>query len=513
MPLSFFDNVPIREAEAGIWQEIQSLYLEDHVPWVVGYSGGKDSTATLQLVWRAIAALDLERRHKPIHVISTDTLVENPIVVSWVNRSLQVMNEQAIAQGMPVHSHRLTPGVQNTYWVNLIGRGYPAPRHKFRWCTERLKISPSNTFIRNVVRASGEAIVVLGTRKAESAARARSMARQEKRRFRDGLSPNASLPNSLVYTPLEAWSNDDVWTYLMQVPNPWGYENKDLLTMYQGASEDGECPLVVDTTTPSCGDSRFGCWVCTLVAEDKSMKAMISNDQDKEWMQPLLDLRNELDPKREDRSSRDFRRMSGVVQLYYRRVEKDSEDREPALIPGPYIQEKREEWLQKVLEAQTWVRTNGPDLVREIELISLPELEEIRRIWVVEKHEFEDSLPQIYERATSENYPGPKVFEDQRLFGAEEMEVLREVCSGDPLQYELLRDLIDTEHSYRTMLSRRGIFDALESAVRRHFYEDAEDALQLARDRKTDIERAEEGLFSLPVLNGNQRNRIVEAQT
>ena len=151
--------------------------------------------------------------------------------------------------------------------------------------------------------------------------------------------------------------------------------------------------------------------------------------------------------------------------------------------------------------------------MREIELISLPELEEIRRIWVVEKHEFEDSLPQIYERATSENYPGPKVFEDQRLFGAEEMEVLREVCSGDSLQYELLRDLIDTEHSYRTMLSRRGIFDALESAVRRHFYEDAEDALRLARDRKTDIERAEEGLFSLPVLNGNHVNRSVEAQT
>ena len=113
----------------------------------------------------------------------------------------------------------------------------------------------------------------------------------------------------------------------MQTPNPWGYENRDLLTMYQGASADGECPLVVDTTTPSCGDSRFGCWVCTLVDEDKSMQAMIRNDQDKDWMEPLLDLRNELDPKREERESRDFRRMSGLVQLYYRRVEKDSPDR------------------------------------------------------------------------------------------------------------------------------------------------------------------------------------------
>ena len=65
--------------------------------------------------------------------------------------------------------------------------------------------------------------------------------------------------------------------------------------MYQGASPDGECPLVVDASTPSCGDSRFGCWVCTLVDKDKSMSAMIQNDEEKEWMLPLLELRNDLD--------------------------------------------------------------------------------------------------------------------------------------------------------------------------------------------------------------------------
>ena len=75
---------------------------------------------------------------------------------------------------------------------------------------------------------------MLGTRKAESSARARTMSKHEKERVRDRLSPNASLPNCLVYTPIEDWSNDDVWMYLMQVPNPWGYNNKDLLTMYQG---------------------------------------------------------------------------------------------------------------------------------------------------------------------------------------------------------------------------------------------------------------------------------------
>src|SRR6266436_5078250 len=95
-------------------------------------------------------------------------------------------------------------------------------------------------------------------------------------------------------TPIEDWSNDDVWLYLMQVRNPWGHDNKSLLGMYQGASEGGECPLVVDSSTPSCGSSRFGCWVCTVVDKDRSMEAMIKNDEEKVWMTPLLDFRNEL---------------------------------------------------------------------------------------------------------------------------------------------------------------------------------------------------------------------------
>ena len=70
---------------------MQQLYLADQVPWVVGYSGGKDSTAILQLVWMALAGLPAEQRHKPVHVISTDTLVENPVVAAWVTHSLEVM--------------------------------------------------------------------------------------------------------------------------------------------------------------------------------------------------------------------------------------------------------------------------------------------------------------------------------------------------------------------------------------------------------------------------------------
>jgi len=449
---------------------MRRLYIQDAVPWVVGYSGGKDSTATLQLVWTALAGLEPAERHKPVFVISTDTLVENPVVASWVGRSLEVMSERAASLEIPLTPHRLTPKISDTFWVNLIGKGYPAPRPKFRWCTERMKINPSNAFIRDVVAAHGEAIVVLGIRKAESAIRARAMKKQEATRVRDFLSPNGNLPNSLVYSPIELWSNDDVWTYLMQYENPWGYDNKDLLSMYQGASADGECPLVVDSSTPSCGDSRFGCWTCTLVEKDKSMAAMIQNDDEKEWMLPLLALRDRLDIS-DDRHLRDFRRLTGRVQLYGDR-----------LIHGPYTQEAREDWLRELLRAQHWISKNAPENVRDTQLISHDELKEIRRIWVTDKHEFEDRLPEIYLETMGEAFDDGTL--DSHLpFGADELAELRELA-GSELHYQLVRELLDVERKQKLNLRRRGLLDDLEGALERHFYDDADDALDVALRRR-----------------------------
>lgn len=473
---SAFDDAGFAGTLDALVAQTQALYLADGVPWVVGYSGGKDSTAVLQLVWMALAELPAEQRTKPVHVISTDTLVENPVVAAWVTHSLDVLAAAAAQQNLPITPHRLTPSVTDTFWVNLIGRGYPAPRPKFRWCTERLKINPSNAFIRDMVRSHGEAVLVLGTRKAESSLRSHRMTALESRRVRDLLSPNDSLPNCLVYSPIENWSNDDVWTFLMQRPNPWGYSNKELLTMYQGASPDGECPLVVDASTRSCGDSRFGCWTCTLVDKDKSMSAMIQNDEEKEWMLPLLDLRNELDLA-DDRHLRDFRRMNGSVQLFHDKP-----------IPGPYTQAARERWLSRLLEAQAWIRANGPDYVRSLELITLAELEEIRRIWVVDKHEFEDHVPGIYQTATGEPYPGRPLDEHLPL-GPDTVEILRSVAGEDRLHFELVRELLDIEQRHRAQARRAGLFESLEKALRRGFYEDEADATARAHQRRTAIER------------------------
>lgn len=447
-------------------QEIQALYCLDAVPWVVGYSGGKDSTVTLQLVWKALAALPPEKRTKKVYVITTDTLVENPIVSFWVSKSLEHMKLAAKEQDLPIEPHLLAPNVKDTFWVNLMGKGYPAPRHGFRWCTERLKIHPTNHFIRNVIRVSGEAVLVLGTRKAESTNRAATMNKYEIGKVSELLQSNSdllnslryseTLPNAVIYSPIQEWRDDEVWMYLMQCDNPWGKSNKDLFNMYRGATADNECPLVVDTSTPSCGDSRFGCWVCTLVNKDRSMEAMIQNDQDKEWLQPLLDIRNELDVH-QDRHRRDFRRLRGKVQLFEREHKGEKTIKN---IPGPYVRKWRETWLRRVLSAQVEVRENAPLEFKDISLITPEELSEIRRIWLEEKHEFDDSLPRIYQEVTGEVFKDIRIGADEKTLGSDEWEILEEICN-DEMHLELMAKLLDTERQFYIKNRRQGIYDSL----------------------------------------------------
>jgi len=458
-------------------KKTQNLYLIDDIPWVVGYSGGKDSTAALQLIWYAISQLPKKKRFKPVYVISTDTLVENPIVALWVHYSLKEMKKAAVEQDLPITSHRLTPEVPDRFWVNLIGRGYPAPRPKFRWCTSRLKINPSNHFINNMIRQNGQVILVLGTRKAESSVRAANMKKHEKSSTREQLSTNASLPNSWIYTPLADWTNDDVWNYITQVKNPWNYDNKALLDMYRGATADGECPLVVDTSTPSCGDSRFGCYVCTMVEQDKSMQAMIQNDDEKRWMLPMMELRNRWLNIKTDRKNRDFRRMNGALKVISGR-----------LVHGPYKQAYREKLLVALLEAQEAVQKHGPPEVKELELITHDDLEEIRRLWVMEKHEIEDNLPKIYQRVMGKTYQGKRL-NDHQIFQPEDIALLKDLCQqeGDDekIHFQLIRELLHIEQQHRTMARRAGLYDALDHALERNVFINASDAEEFALRRES----------------------------
>jgi DNA sulfur modification protein DndC len=467
-------------------QEIQALYLSDSIPWIVGISWGKDSSTILQLIWTAIESLPVEQRHKKVYVMTTDTLVENPIVSVWVNQSMKILKAAAQEKSMPFEPHLLHPEVKNSFWTCLMGKGYPAPRHGFRWCTERMKIKPVNQFIRDILRVYGETIIILGARKSESNTRAAVLKKNEVGRVRERLSPNPNLANSLIYTPIEDWRTDEVWMYLMQFPNPWGGNNQDLFTLYRGATADNECPLVVDTSTPSCGDSRFGCWVCTLVSKDRSMEAMIQNDEDKEWLQPLLDIRNELDIH-DDRDKRDFRRIYGKVELFERKA---ADGTEVVPIPGPYTKFWREHWLRRVLEAQVQIQQTAPLDMRDIMLITDEELGEIRRIWLEEKHEFDDSLPRIYQEVMGKPFKDNRIQEKQ-LLGGDEWSILEEICSDDAMHLELMAKLLDTERQHATK-SRRGVFENLEKCFDSSSRSKAE-AIAIAHEKRDLKEAASQG--------------------
>lgn len=453
--------------------EIRDLYLSDSIPWIIGYSGGKDSTASLQLVWAAITSLTPEQRKKDVHVISTDTLVENPVIAAWVETSLLRIGISAKQQGLPITAHRLTPSVENRFWVNLIGKGYPAPRPKFRWCTDRLKISASTTFIQELSESNGEAILVLGQRRGESQARDKVMD-QYKDSTRARLSKNKDprLSRVWVYPPIESWSSDDVWEYLITQPNPWGIDNQELFGIYRGATPDAECPIVVDTSTPSCGDSRFGCYVCTMVTQDKSMQAMIQNDEQKQWMQPILDFRNQH-LAIEDRHLRDFRRMNGRLTVF-----------RDELVHGPYKQSHRAKLLRELLLTQRVVRNadqkQGTQL---IELISIDELDEIRRLWVEEKGEIEDLVPQIYSEVFEIPYPGKEL--EQAPLDANDLALLEAVSKEvDPEAsselYKLTRSLLAVQFQTIESHKRSKHLDRLEGVLHHYAFRTEDEALRFA---------------------------------
>ena len=452
--------------------QIREIYLADSRPWVIGYSGGKDSTCALQLVWSAISGLKESARKKPVYVLSSDTLVETPVIVQYIDSALKQMNEAAQSTKLPIVARKVVPNVRDSFWVNLLGRGYPAPSSRFRWCTERLKINPANAFIQEKVAEFGEVVMVLGVRMAESATRAQVMSLHKIKG--SPLSRHTTLANAFVYAPIEQFSTDDVWTYLLQTPSPWGADNRQLLAMYRNA-QAGECPLVVDKNTESCGNSRFGCWVCTVVTKDKAMEAMI--DKGEEWLEPLLELRDTLsetqDPAKKSKV-RDYRRRNGQVTFKAGSAE---------AIPGPYKMSFRKAFLRKLLEAQKQVIKNAPPGEKTV-LIQDEELREIRRIWRMESGDWEDSVSSIVRAVLSRDLPVQD--DDTFHFDGEDGDILFGVCQDFNVPPELLARLLEVQRSVRGLKRRAAVHQRIGAVMEREWRTESE----VVRDRKVRKEAA-----------------------
>lgn len=275
-----------------IRRDLRDEYVAEHdKPWIVGFSGGKDSTLLLQLVIEAVLGTAPEDRKRRVHVVTNDTLVESPIVAAYVDRILERLGRSLTALGIPVTIARTTPELDDTFWVNLLGRGYPAPNRHFRWCTARMKIRPTMKHLLETVSGTGEAILLVGSRRAESSNRAQMVAKYEQG---GKFSPHSDVKQCLVFKPIVELSDDDVWMALGQCRPPWGGTHHEVITLYRNAG-GGECPFVTSgDDSASCGSSsiRFGCWTCTVVEKDRSMEGLIGFGLD--GLVPLYEFRARL---------------------------------------------------------------------------------------------------------------------------------------------------------------------------------------------------------------------------
>jgi DNA sulfur modification protein DndC len=454
-------------------QLIQDVYLSDSRPWVIGYSGGKDSSCVVQLVWNALSRLDKQQRDKPVYVITSDTLVETPAIEHHLATSIEQIGTAAKEQELPIQTQIVRPKTNDTFWVNILGRGYPAPYSNFRWCTDRLKIQPTTVFIQNTVAEYGEVVILLGARKAESNTRAQVMDRRTL--VGESLSRHNDLPNAFVFTPVEDWTAEDVWTYLLNSKSPWGFNNRELVTMYRNA-QSGECPLVIDKSTPSCGGGRFGCWSCTVVARDRSMENMIDNGE--EWMRPLLDFRDFLTTTQEPATKskyREHRRRSG-------RVEWAKTEDGKKLIWGPYKMEWRYTFLRMLLEAQESIRENGPN--PNAYLIQPEELHKIRQLWMHEEGVWADPLPRIYEEVTGQKLDWTT--DDFSGMGGAEQQLLQEITQEFSLPSGLLTGLFDVERKHDGMTRRSGIYQEIAKVLRKDWRTREEVLSELATQQKSE---------------------------
>ena len=215
------------------------------------------------------------------------------------------------------------------------------------------------------------------------------------------------------------------------------------------------------------------------------MEAMIKNDDEKVWMTPLLEFRNEIGDFTNEATRRDYRRMGGNVFLGERKS-----DGEHYLVRGPYRPKWRRYYLRRLLEVQQQIREIGPKDVKSIELISEAELHEIARIWEYDKGEMFEPVSEIYEEVVGEPLSTPSA--DDHFFGPEDLELLKEVAgeSEESEYVQMLVKMLNVERKYRGMARRAGIFDDLKACLKAAQFDSEEEAVEIrmeeeGRRRKT----------------------------
>jgi DNA sulfur modification protein DndC len=432
-----------------ILNEIIDQYAyADHSPrpWIIGFSGGKDSTVLLTFVWEALLKLrELPtpfQLRRPVYVVCNDTLVENPLIALYTHKVLNKIDEEAKNQGLPIYVRKTIPRLEDSFWVNTIGRGYPVPNSAFRWCTEKLKIKPTSRFIEEQVAIDGEAIILLGTRISESANRARTFKKNEIKGKR--LTKHSLEANTYIYSPIKHLMLEEVWHVINSHPSPWKADNAELFQIYSEASaDDYECPtMVTNKNHTSCGQSRFGCWTCTVVPVDKSMTTLIKNGHT--WMQPLLDLHKSMIIDRNKPEYRKETRRDGTLAINGM---------------GTYNEVYKKKLFTQLLQAQHEIQKQYPFL----DLISNKELIAIQMNWYRDLI-FDFKVADIYNEVYNKNL----IMQDINLKQQKEIELLKSVCNGSKSDFYLIQELLTLQKNKALLNRKRGLKDDMENVIEKY---------------------------------------------
>lgn len=420
-------------------QQLKEEFLADTRPWVVTFSGGKDSTTVLHLTIEMLLEMKEAgmKQSKKLYVVSSDTGVEMPLIEDYVGNKLDEIRNFAKKANLDVQVEKLSPKVTESFWTLLLGRGYPSPNQTFRWCTDRMKIRPATYFLKKLTDHNESILMLLGVRSDESASRAASI---EKRNDNHrGFSMHPDIPNAFVYSPIKDWSNAEVWTFLSKYQAPWG-KHEDMMVLYDKGSGEGDCNVALNPESQSCGKTRFGCWVCTVVGKDKSMANMLKNPEDM-WMQPLHEFRNLLEEYREPSSGkRQPRRRNGQKSI------------------GPFTLSTRKELLEKLLATEQDLRAElaGKTLISDEEIV------QIQEEWLNDGDFFESAINLAKKYCRDVKYASVKAFNE------DEQEYIESICQENNINKELIDHIMQCEHSYRHHTIRAKAFNEFETIIERY---------------------------------------------
>jgi len=253
------------------------------------FSGGKDSTA---LTFSVLNALSRERKKlQKVWIVYVDTLVDPPPLSQAALRSIELFRKLYKDAGIKLSTVILTPPVKDRFWTLLIGKGYPPPSFRFRWCTERLKVRPVKSFLKKLRIETGNYPVVLsGVRLSESPDRRKNLSRHL---IKDGWMKYRGLDQCMVYAPLLKLQTAEIWEYLEFNEEKWNISLQHLKDLY---------------LYPAHIDGRTGCWVCTVVRKDQTLERLAKMSPS---LTPLVEFREYLLSIRDDSRLREVVKKDG----------------------------------------------------------------------------------------------------------------------------------------------------------------------------------------------------------